>query len=115
MDGKVVGALVASACVAAVGQLLLKIGATKLSGSGAWLNVQLVAGLAFYAVGVVLWLFGLSRAPLHTVYPFAILTFVLVGALAVVVLGERPSLLSLLGWCLICGGIALAYAGSFRQ
>jgi drug/metabolite transporter (DMT)-like permease len=112
MNGPLLVALILSTCLAAVGQLLLKIGADRILNPSAWLNLYIFFGLALYAIGLVLWLYGLSRAPLHVVYPFAMLTFVLVGLLGIIVLGERPNLGTVTGWGVISVGIALVYFSS---
>jgi drug/metabolite transporter (DMT)-like permease len=114
MNAPLILVLILSSCLAAIGQILLKIGADGLSEPSAWLNLHVFIGLAFYAAALVLWLYGLSRAPLYVVYPFAMLTFVLVGLLGIIVLGERPSLGALAGWGIISVGIALVYFGSIQ-
>lgn len=112
MNATTISALLVSAALAALGQLFLKIGVGGLAGPIDWVNIKTLFGLLLYAAGLALWLYGLSRAPLSLVYPFAILAFVLVGALSVVALGERPSGLTLGGWAVICVGLALTQLGS---
>jgi drug/metabolite transporter (DMT)-like permease len=107
-----IGALLVSAALAALGQIFLKIGVGGLARPLDWVNIKTLFGLLLYAIGLLLWLYGLSRAPLSLVYPFAIFTFVLVGALGVVALGERPTGLTLAGWAVICLGLALTQLGS---
>jgi len=112
MNGPLAVALILSSCAAAFGQLLLKIGVDRTSEPSAWLNLYVFVGLTFYVAGLFLWLYGLSRAPLNVVYPFAMLTFVLVGLLGMIVLGERPNLGTVTGWGVISVGIALVYFSS---
>jgi drug/metabolite transporter (DMT)-like permease len=109
MNQLLFAALVLSACLAALGQLCLKLGSDHIMKSTDWFNPYLAAGITLYAIGFALWLYGLSRAPLHTVYPFALLTFVLVGLLGVVVLGERPNIGTIAGWIIISVGVVTVY------
>jgi len=104
--------LALSAALAACGQVLLKVGATGRTSLAAFANGWVVLGLAAYAAGVAIWVYGLSKAPLYAVYPFTLLTFVLVGAASIVFFGERPSTLALVGWVAILFGLAIVYAGS---
>jgi len=104
--------LALSSCLAALGQLFLKLGADQMARSSVWLNLQMIIGLGFYIAGLILWMYGLSRAPLYVVYPFALLTFVLVGLFAIIVLGERPAQIVILGWAIISVGVALVYYSS---
>jgi drug/metabolite transporter (DMT)-like permease len=107
-----IATLAASALLAALGQLLLKLGASGAQGPMAFVNVKVAAGLVAYFLGLLLWLHSLARAPLHVVYPFTMLTFVVVLAMAVVFLGERPSGVTIAGWCLIAFGVLVATAGA---
>jgi len=115
MGVRLIFVLASSSCLAALGQLFLKLGAERISNPFHWVNHHVLVGLAFYAAGLVLWLYGLSRAPLYVVYPFAMLTFVLVGLLAIFVLGERPHFAALVGWAIILFGIAFVFFGSAQS
>ena len=104
-------ALTLSAALAALGQIFLKLGA---SGSGSLLalvNPWVGLGLGAYAAGVLIWLYALGRAPLYVVYPFTLLTFVLVGIASIVFFNERPSLTAMAGWATILVGLAIVYVG----
>lgn len=111
MSGVTVALLLASCLLAAVGQLLFRNGAAGRTGLGEFVNGQLAAGLAAYAASTLLWVAALSRAPLALVYPFTLLTFVLVGAGAVVVLGETVNRTVLLGWLVIAAGLGIVWLG----
>jgi uncharacterized membrane protein len=50
-----------------------------------------MAGLGLYALSTVFWIYSLSRAQLVQVYPFTVLTFVLIYLSAILLLGERLS------------------------
>jgi len=115
MSPTIVAALLVSAALAAAGQIFLKLGVAGLTGPIEWINGRTLFGLMLYAAGLVLWLYGLSRAPLHLVYPFAIFTFVLVGLVGMLVLGERPTALTLVGWGVICLGLALVQLGALSS
>ncbi len=88
MSVATISMLLASCLLAAVGQLLFRTGAAGRTGIAEFLNPPLLAGLAAYAASTVLWVVALSRAHLALVYPFTLLTFVLVGMGAVFILGE---------------------------
>jgi len=102
-------ALLFSACCAAFGQVLLKLGAQGRPDALALLNRELFLGLGLYGIGMALWLYALTRLPLSAVYPFTTLTLVLVGVLSVFMLGERPNLLAMCGWAVILGGVGIVW------
>jgi drug/metabolite transporter (DMT)-like permease len=104
--------LALSAALAACGQVLLKVGASGRVSLAAFANGWIIAGLGLYVASVAIWVYALSRAPLYAVYPFTLLTFVLVGAASIVLFGERPSLTALAGWAAILLGLAIVYVGS---
>lgn len=79
-----------------------------------FVNLHLAGGLGLYGLGSALWIYALARAPLSVVYPFNALTFVLVMAAGVLVLGERPTLAMLAGSGLILSGIGCFALGAAR-
>jgi drug/metabolite transporter (DMT)-like permease len=96
--------LIAASCLAAAGQLLFKLGADTRESVGEMLNVQIFGGLLCYGLGTLGWIFALSKLPLTVVYPFTALTFVLVYAAAVFLLGEHVGIRSGLGiGCVLVG------------
>jgi drug/metabolite transporter (DMT)-like permease len=106
-------ALTVSAACAAAGQVLLKLGANGQSSALAMANTRVLGGLTLYGVGMLIWLWALSQLPLQVVYPFTMLTLILVFIASVVVFGERPNGLIYLGWGVVGLGIAIvAYAGA---
>ena len=105
-------ALLGGCICAASGQLLLKMGATGRAGLLEFLNLPLAAGFVLYVAGAALWIFALSKEQLVTVFPFTLLTFVLVVLAGVVILHERVSVMALGGMALIVLGIALVAFGS---
>jgi drug/metabolite transporter (DMT)-like permease len=103
----VVAALVGGAFCAAAGQLLFAGGARGRTDLLSFINPSIMAGLALYGVSTAFWIYSLSRAPLLQVYPFTVLTFVLIYLVAVLVLGEQPTIPGLAGVTLVLGGLYL--------
>lgn len=99
--------LMISAVSAAAGQLLLKKGADGREVIVDFLNAQVFSGLAFYGVGVAIWVYVLSREHLVNVYAFTALTFVLVYLGGVFILHEQISMPAILGILLILAGLYL--------
>lgn len=99
--------LVASALLAAVGQLLFRVGAAGRQALLEFVNPAVIGGLALYGFSTALWIFALSRTKLTTVYPFTALTFVLVYAGAMMLLGEKPTRVEIVGVLLVLSGLAL--------
>lgn len=112
MSLSTLGLLLSSCLLAAIGQILLRTGAAGRSGLAEFLNPPLLGGLVAYAASTILWIVALSRAQLSTVYPFTLLTFVLVGVGAIALLGERVNATVLAGWAVIAAGLMLVWFGS---
>lgn len=102
---------IAGAVLAAFGQVCFKQGADGREVLAQFLNGWILAGLALYVAGTVLWVVALSGAPLTAVYPFAALTYVLVNVLAYAVLGERLPLQAVLGTGFVLFGLFLVATG----
>jgi drug/metabolite transporter (DMT)-like permease len=101
--------LVLGSVLGAAGQVLLKVGVTGATTLAGFINLRVIAGLACYVVGTVLWLIALSRMPLSRVYPFTILTFVIVYFAALTLLGERLTAPLFAGVILVlCGLVIIA-------
>src|SRR5262245_51889401 len=79
------------------GQVLLKLGAAGAVQPLDYLNGRLALGFLLYGAGAIFWVVALSRLPLSRVYPFTILTFVLVYFCSVILLGERMTTQVLFG------------------
>jgi undecaprenyl phosphate-alpha-L-ara4N flippase subunit ArnE len=90
---------------------MLKTGATGRTELLQFFNISIIAGLALYAVGSGMWIFGMSRQPLSVVYPFTALSFVLVLLGAIAFQGERPSFINLVGIGVVMAGIGLVVWG----
>lgn len=99
--------LIVSALSAAAGQLLLKKGAHGRELFLDFINASVVSGLLFYALGVVIWIYVLSKESLVNVYAFTALTFVLVYVGGTVLLQEQLSRAALVGIVFILAGLYL--------
>lgn len=99
--------LVLGSVLAAAGQVLLKVGVSGATTLAGFINLRVLAGLACYVLGTVLWLVALSRMPLSRVYPFTILTFVIVYLAAITLLGERLTASLVTGVVLVLSGLVI--------
>ena len=99
--------LLTGTLLAAVGQVAFKLGATGRESLMAFFNAWILLGLICYGIGVVLWIFALSKASLTLVYPFTALTFVLVYTAGVFLFGEAISWPQILGVGLVLAGLFL--------
>jgi len=111
--------LLLSVSVGALGQLLLKIGASQLVPFAlnlphlpgtlvrAFTNPWVLAGTMLYATSMVTWLKVLSTMELSSAYPLVSLGYVLVLLLSFVFLGEQFSLYKLLGVAAVITGVIL--------
>ena len=120
--------LVLAAGLATAGQLLLKSGMTDIGEVGS-LGVgdlaglvgsvlttwKTLLGLACFGASSVFWLVVLSRVPLSTAYPFVAMSYLIILGFSVLVLHERPPLLTWGGAGLIVTGIVLVGYGGFER
>ncbi len=108
--------------LAAMGQLLLKLGLVPSGDAGAATilgNVisQLLkspllwGGLVCYGASTLLWMMALSSTQLNRLYPFTALTFATVMVLSSLVLKEPISWVSLIGVVIVVGGLYLVVRG----
>ena len=120
--------LVLAAGLATAGQLLLKAGMGEIGeitsiGPGNLLGLvgnvvttwQTVVGLVCFGASSLFWLVVLSRVPLSTAYPFVALSYLIILGFSVLVLHERPPLLTWGGAFLIMSGIVLVGFGGFER
>lgn len=115
--------ILVSVGLSAFAQTLFRIGMTKpdvqaaLNGGGTGLlrplllSPHLWGGMAAYGVGVLLWLFVLSRVPVSFAYPFVALGIAITTLSGVLILGETMSRLSLAGIAIIVAGILVMALG----
>lgn len=97
--------LAASSVLGAVGQILLKLGASGNQRLTGFLNLKVGTGLACYVLAAALWIWALADLPLSRAYPFTVLTFVIVYLGSVLVLGEKLSFPLIAGVLLVCAGL----------
>ena len=93
--------------LASAGQIFLKLGADGAVGLADYMNVRIASGFALYGVGTIIWVMALSKLPLSKVYPFTVLTFLLVYVASFVVLGERVTVQVLAGALLVLAGLVV--------
>jgi multidrug transporter EmrE-like cation transporter len=104
----------------AVAQVLLKAGTNALGGAihltmSNWFEtfirvatqLPILGGLACYALSLVVWIMGLSRADVTIAYPMLSLGYVVAAAGAWLFLGEAISPQRLLAIAIILGGVVL--------
>jgi drug/metabolite transporter (DMT)-like permease len=97
--------LVIGCILAAVGQVFFKLGVNGTSGLTGFVNLKVATGLVSYGLGTLLWLMALAKLPLSKVYPFTILTFLMVYVASFAMLGEKISPSLLVGSALIISGL----------
>lgn len=102
------------------GQLLLKIGMTRLGPIGASVLANplgtilpvvssplVVLGLGCYVAGAISWLVVLSRLPLSLAYPVLAISYALIPILAWLLLGESVPGIRWIGIALISIGVVV--------
>ena len=107
--------ILASVALSALAQLALKTGTTAAARSrgvgGELVSLAqspfVIGGLALYALGAVVWLFVLARAPLSLAYPFVGLGFIFTMLAGALVLGEQVTPVRIAGTLLIAAGCVL--------
>ena len=112
----VLAGLLAFPALIAVGQVLFKIASRSVGEpdaaglTGLASNPYLLAALALYGSGTILWLFILKRVPLSAAYPFMALSFCLVPLLGYWFLGETLSWRYGAGLALIVAGLLVTFS-----
>jgi multidrug transporter EmrE-like cation transporter len=94
---------------AAAGQVLLKLGASGRTSPLEFMNLRIAGGLAFYLLGTVAWIYGLSKVNLTVVYAFTALTFVLVYMAGFWLLDERIAVRGWVGIGFVLAGLLLVW------
>lgn len=97
MSPLVLPLLIASVCCAACGQLLFKAGASGAAAPIDFVNLKVIVGLFCYGISTLIWIWALSKANLVTVFPFTVMTFVLVYVGAAIIYKEPVTTLGLAG------------------
>ena len=95
-----------------LGQVLFKKSALSLPPAASWQtwisNGWLLSALLLYAATTLLWVWILRHAPLHIVYPFMGLAFLMVPLLGKLFLNEPFRIQTLFGGVLIFSGVVIA-------
>lgn len=106
--------LVTFAISMATGQVLFKLGATRVAPAtdlDGWISLIfqpiVITALALYGAATFLWLWLLQKIPLTTAYPFAALAFVLVPFGGWLFFNESINIKYLGGVSLILAGVIL--------
>ena len=106
--------LIGTPLMIAMGQVLFKLSSRTTGDFGVaaivalLLNPLMIAALAVYGVGTLVWISVLKSVPLTIAYSFMALTFCFVPLLASVFLGETLTLRTAIGAVLlICGMIVI--------
>ncbi len=103
-----------SAISAALGQILLKIGSTEKQSLAEFINTYNILGCFCYLIGLLLWIYSLSKLPLSIVYVFTMITFVLVYIFSHLLLKESLSWFALIGIGFIILGFLFIALGQSR-
>ena len=89
-------------------QLFLKAGTNAAPvGFGLALEPRILAGIACYAVSLVVWILALSKTPVSVAYPMTSLGFALNAALAWWLLDEAVTPMRMLGIAVIIVGVVM--------
>ena len=111
--GQLIG-LVVFAISMATGQVLFKLGATRVAPAtdlDGWISLIfqpiVITALGLYGAATFLWLWLLQKIPLTTAYPFAALAFVLVPLGGWIFFNESVNLKYIGGVSLILAGVIL--------
>lgn len=112
----VIAGLLLTPLLISAGQILFKLtsaraGSLDAAGLAATLSdPYLIAALAIYGFGTVVWVYVLKTVPLTVAYPFMALTFCAVPLLAWALLGETLTPRYMLGAGLIVAGLLVVNA-----
>lgn len=110
------GLLILTPMMIAIGQVLFKLTSERLLASGhvpfysIFFQPTFILALAIYASATLIWIFVLKTVPLGYAYSFMALTFVIVPALAMWLLGEPLTLKYALGTAFIMIGMIVAHS-----
>jgi drug/metabolite transporter (DMT)-like permease len=90
---------------ASVGTVLRKLVQPRRTDFPSFINAMIITGLGLYGLGSMFWIYGMSRQKLISVYPFTILSFMIVYLVETLGLGERPTRLGIIGVVLILAAL----------
>ena len=106
----VIGLLVGTPLLIAVGQIVFKMAGTRFAASGqpfAFIALEplFIAACALYGIATFMWVYVLKTVPLSFAYSFMALSYVAVPVLAGLWLGEAVGLRYAIGSTLIIAGL----------
>lgn len=108
----VVAGLISTVLSISIGQVLFKVAAERANAADTLYTrnvlTVLLAAVAIYACGTLIWVSVLRYVPLTVAYIFVSMTFAVVPALAIIFLHEQFSLMQLVGTALIISGILIS-------
>lgn len=104
----------ATGVLMAIGQVLFKLGAGRLSGERlpdflvqTATSPLIIGACVLYALTILLWVWILRQVPLSRVYPFTALAYILTPLFGWLFFQEKITLQFFLGSVLLLGGILL--------
>lgn len=107
MNLPMIGILVLTALLSALGQILFKYGAVGRISFQEFVNPWVFSGLVCYGCAAVLWIYCLSKISLLLAYPFTTLGFILTIMAGTFLFGETASTTYWLGLIFILLGLFL--------
>jgi drug/metabolite transporter (DMT)-like permease len=114
-----VGILLLSVTLAALGQLLFKAALNQVGEFSLLpemllrlgLNVLFLLGLAFYGGGTLLWLLALSKAEISFAYPFLSVSYIIILGGGALLFNDPITIGRILGVVLIVAGLTVVARG----
>jgi len=109
-----IGLVLAAQLIGSFGPIYLKRSSKRfgLSIKGIFLNKDLIIGIAFYAIGTVLFIPALRYGDLSVLYPMVATAYIWVSLLSIKMLGEKMNRNKWLGILVIIIGVMLIGFGS---
>jgi len=108
-----IGLTLCACVIGAYGAVLLKKASPKVTFNLKCLaNMQLLAGIALYAVGTILFIPALRGGDLSVLYPFVATTYIWISLFSIKFLKEKMNVLKWAGIVLIIIGVSFIGFGS---
>lgn len=108
---KLIAIIITIVCafMAAVGQALFKLGSLNITPNLlTWVNWQIILGLAFYGIAVIMFAFVVKKVNLSFLYPVIATSYIWVALFSFFILKETLYLSNWIGIMLILLGVSLA-------
>ena len=94
------------------GPIFFKKGSKEFKLRTIYKNYNFILGIAFYAVGTLLFIPALKGGELSVLYPFVSLSYIWVSLLSVKIIGEKMNKFKWIGILLIIIGVIFIGVGS---